>query len=194
MSRSRIRTVTTSEGAERSCPSVQIRPARADELELVVAIDDDASHLFESADLDFSGLHPSHPFVVREHDRWAAALAGGRLFVACGEDARPIGFASLGTVAGDAHLDQLAVVRACMRRGVGAALVAHAIAWSRGHRAIWLTTYAHVPWNRPYYERGGFSVVAPPEQPHEIHEILAIERGALPAPEQRVAMRRHLVP
>ncbi len=178
------------EASPSTSPPVQIRQARPDELDRLVAIDDDASALFESAGLDMSGLHAAHPFVVEEHARWVAALAEGRLFVACDDAGDPVGFASLGSVAGDAHLGQLSVLRSWMRRGVGSALVRHACTWSRDRSALWLTTYAHVAWNRPYYERRGFAVVPVAECPPEIGEILAEERHALPAPEQRVAMRR----
>lgn len=182
-------TAPTLQGSTSSYSAVQMRLARPAELDRLVAIDDDASTLFASAGLDMQGLHAAHPFVVREHARWVAALAEERLFVACDDDDEPIGFASLGTVAGEAHLGQLSVMRAWMRRGVGGALVAHARAWSRGRGALWLTTYAHVPWNRPYYERRGFVTVPVDDCPDEIREILAEERHALPAPEQRVAMR-----
>jgi hypothetical protein len=47
-----------------------------------------------------------------------------------------------------------------------------------------------VPWNRPFYEREGFDVVPATDCPTEIVAILDEQRRWLPAPEQRVAMRR----
>jgi len=166
-----------------------IRPARAEELPLVTAIDDDASYLFATAGLSMAHLRADHPFVLREHARWAAALERRCLFVACQSDETPRGFASLGTVDGEGHLGQLSVLRAAMRQGIGRALVSHARGWAKGRGALWLTTYAHVPWNRPYYESMGFSVVPERLCGPDIREILDEERAVLPAPEHRVAMR-----
>jgi hypothetical protein len=69
--------------------------------------------------------------------------------------------------------------------------VRHSIAWA-GDAALWLTTYAHVPWNRPFYESEGFEVVPSKEWPADIAAIIAEQRRWLPAPEQRIAMRRIL--
>jgi GNAT superfamily N-acetyltransferase len=168
--------------------AITIRLGRPDELALVTAIDDDASELFGAAGLSMAHLRADHPFVLDEQRRWAAAIDRRSLFVACGTDGVAVGFASLGSVDGDCHLDQLAVLRPWMRRGVGRALLGQAIDWARG-RALWLTTYAHLPWNRPYYERMGFSVVPEALCGPDIRALLDDERNALPAPEQRVAMR-----
>jgi len=45
-----------------------------------------------------------------------------------------------------------------MRRGVGSALLTAAENSVRagGARALWLTTYDHLPSNRPFYERAGY--------------------------------------
>ena len=77
-----------------------------------------------------------------------------------------------------------------MRRGIGGALVALAVDWSK-NRPLWLTTYGHVPWNAPYYERFGFSRVDEASCGPEMRWFLDEERRALPCPEQRVVMVRH---
>jgi len=63
------------------------------------------------------------------------------------------------------------------------------IEWA-GAEPLWLTTYAHVPWNAPFYERHGF--VAVPESACAPALLAALEeqRRFLPAPQQRIAMRR----
>ncbi|MCG7307923.1 GNAT family N-acetyltransferase [Brachybacterium sp. ACRRE] len=60
----------------------------------------------------------------------------------------------------EAHLEQLAVLPAHGRRGIGRSLVEAACAWAaaRGHARISLRTYAEVPWNAPFYVRCGFRV------------------------------------
>jgi hypothetical protein len=87
------------------------------------------------------------------------------------------------------HLEQLSVRRVAMRRGIGRRLLARAIEWS-AHRPLWLTTYAHLPWNRPFYESVGFAVVPEPACPPSIVQILDEQRRWLPAPAERIAMRR----
>ena len=59
----------------------------------------------------------------------------------------------------------------------------------RGHGAeLWLTTYDHLPFNRPYYERLGFRRVD--AFGRDIAQHLAAQREALPDPAHRIAMRR----
>ena len=86
----------------------------------------------------------------------------GRLLVALGADGAPIGFALMGERDGNAHLVELDVHPGHGRRGVGRALlraVFEAAAAAR-HRAVTLTTFAHLPWNAPFYARMGFRVLA----------------------------------
>lgn len=97
------------------------------------------------------------------------AAAPGFLLVAevPGCDA-PIGFVHVVAIAqGDqdgprAHLEQLAVLPAHQRRGLGGALVdaARREAGRRGHREITLRTFADIPWNAPFYARHGFREAA----------------------------------
>ena len=165
-----------------------IRLARPDELSRLVAIDDAASELYAEAGLRIS-LSPDHPFVVAESIRWAEAVARGNAFVATDETDDPVAFAVMKFVDGKPYLDQLAVRPSCMRRGIGTALLREAIAWA-GDRALWLTTYAHLSWNAPYYQRNGFAPVPESACGPELRAILQDQRAALPHPEQRIAMVR----
>lgn len=118
----------------------KLRAARMGELELVVAIDDDACSLYVEAGRDIELPQQHASFVVAERARWGESIQAGRVVVAVTAEGEPIGFASLGFVDAEAHLQQVSVRRAWMRRGVGRALTEHAIAW--GQEALWLTTYA----------------------------------------------------
>jgi len=53
-----------------------------------------------------------------------------------------------------------------------------------------MTTYTHLPWNRPFYERHGFVRVPESACPRGIVAILDDQRRALPAPHERIAMLR----
>ena len=165
-----------------------IRSASPDDLEEIVAVDDDASALFERA-----GLHvdfgPEHPFVRAERACWAAAARAGTAFLVGPSGARSPGVLVMTRVDGAPHLEQLSVRVDAQRRGLGRRLLMHAIEWAGGE-PLWLTTYAHLPWNRPFYERYGFAVVHERDCPPGIAAILEDQRRWLPAPDQRVAMRR----
>ncbi|MEU8144629.1 GNAT family N-acetyltransferase [Nonomuraea sp. NPDC048901] len=103
----------------------------------------------------------------------------------------PAGFALIGWVDGNLHLDQLAVHPSRMRQGIGGRLVAavrdHATA--SGAPAVTLTTYRDVPWNAPWYARHGFSVLPEAEWGPELRALVEHERelGIEVAP--RVVMR-----
>lgn len=163
-----------------------LRVARIGELGKLVAIDEDACTLFVEAGRD--GVVPPS-FEAAEQARWAGALARGAVVVAATSEDEPVGFASLGDVDDGVHLQQLSVRRAWMRRGVGRALLEHAIR-SSGRRPLWLTTYDDLPWNRPMYERAGFVCVDEARRGAEIRAIVDEERRALPAPHARVVMVR----
>jgi GNAT superfamily N-acetyltransferase len=169
-----------------------VRPALPSEIDVLNAIDGDATRLYAEYELSIE-LEPDHEFVRSEVARWSRAAELGRAFLAIDQLGIGVGFAALDVVDDEPYLDQLAVRVAAMRRGVGGRLLAQSAEWARtiGH-CIWLTTYDHVPFNRPYYERHGYVVV--PEHgcgPGILHHIRE-QRRYLPGPSHRVAMRRLL--
>lgn len=167
---------------------VTIRPGSSDELSLAVAIDDDACTLYERAGLRFE-IGPDHPFARQEYERWSRAAEDRLLFFASTGDGPPVAMMVLGFVDGQPHLDQLSVRSAATRQGIGTQLVAFAIEWAAG-RPLWLETYAHLPWNRPFYERQGFVVASASTAPAAVQALLAEQRRWLPAPQERIVMCR----
>lgn len=165
-----------------------LRIAYPRELGELVAIDDQASQLYEQAGLKFE-FAKHHPFVIDESIRWAGAIEEGLAYVAVNRDDNPVGFVALRFVDAEPYLDQISVLPTYMRRGVGTLLLNRAITWSGG-RSLWLTTYAHVPWNKPYYERHGFVSVEEGECRAELCAILREQRSVLPDADQRIAMVR----
>jgi len=114
-----------------------------------------------------------------------AAQAAGRLWVARADEV-PVGFAyAVLLVDGSAHLDEVDVHPAHGRRGLGAALVRAACAWSAGagHPRLTLTTFRDVPWNMPFYARLGFREIPPARLTPALAAIVADEtaRGLDPA-------------
>jgi GNAT superfamily N-acetyltransferase len=170
-----------------------IRTAREDELPVLVSIDDDAASLYAEQGLELA-LPDTHPFSVAERALWSGALERGSVYIALDGARRPVGFAALGLLDDAAYLDQLSVRRAAMRRGVGRGLLEHAIEWARSQsqRALTLTTYNHLPFNRAFYERHGFRILADAEVTPGLVHHLAEQRRYLPMPQERVAMRLEL--
>ena len=165
-----------------------LRLARPSELEDVIAIDAEASVLFVAAGISVM-LPDEHPFVQDELARWRQAIADATLYLAVDAIAQVVGFAAHRIVDGAPYLDQLAVRPTHMRRGLGRALVERVIA-AAPDQPLWLTTYDHLAFNRPYYERLGFARVDEATVGPELRAILASQRAVLPAPEHRVAMVR----
>jgi GNAT superfamily N-acetyltransferase len=172
-------------------PAVTIRPAAPGEIDLLCDIDDDAARLYALSGLEVN-LTNDDAFIVAERARWLEAARRGEAYLAVDGDGLGVGFAALGTVDGQPYLDQLSVRLAAMRRGIGRLLLGRALDRARhdGGSALWLTTWDHLPYNRPFYERHGFAVVPEAQCGPDVRYHLAEERRWLPAPERRVAMRR----
>lgn len=157
-------------------------------------IDTDAGALFEQAGL-FLDLPETHEFPMAERRRWKECLAARTTLIAVDGDSGPIGFVAVGDKDGDAYLAQLSVRRSCMRRGIGSALLEAAaeMAEAMGKRTLWLTTYSHLPWNRPFYEQHDFVVMPENACGPELLSEHQIEKKWLPVPHERVVMRRLLL-
>lgn len=165
-----------------------IRPFAPEEIDQAVAIDDDACALYEQAGLRFE-FDREHPFARGEYQRWLAAAREGTAFLAEVPGAGDVGLLVMRLVDGVPYLDQLAVRSRAMRQGIGRRLVARAVEWA-AERPLWLTTYAHLAWNRPFYERLGFVTAVEAACSPAIVALLEEQRRWLPAPSQRIAMCR----
>jgi GNAT superfamily N-acetyltransferase len=140
--------------------------------------------------MDFSALTPDHPYVRRERVQWIEAARRGWVFIAVDAAPDAAGFLIMDLMDGEPYVEQLSIRMRAMRRGLGTTFVHRALAWAAERRGpLWLNTYAHVPWNRPYYERFGFEVVPERLCGPQMRACLEEQRCALPAPEQRIAMR-----
>ncbi len=170
-----------------------IELGRPSDLSEAVAIDDDACTLFESVGITVSGA-AFEAYTRVEQALWLRAAGLGRLFFGCDERGARLGLLVLDRFDGGTYIEQLSVRRSAMQRGLGRFLLAHANAWARENHdpVLWLTTYGHVAWNRPFYESAGFSAINARECGEGVRAQLAEQRAVLPAPEQRVAMRKSL--
>jgi GNAT superfamily N-acetyltransferase len=165
-------------GAHAVAPDVRI--AEPGDLAQLPDIDSRAESLFRVSGLNL----PELPFPIDAlHDSKIVYVAGRP----------PVAFVQLDEVDGNAHVQELAVLPAHMRQGLGSSLLDAACAWARenGYQAITLTTYADVAWNAPFYAARGF--IELDELTPELAEIRDWERDVgLDEVGRRVAMRRDL--
>lgn len=171
-----------------------LRVARIDELDIICDIDRDASRLFERAGLTMTPQDELELAAV-ERSRWLECLRSGSTLLAANRCGEPVGFAALGVLDGEAYLEQLSVRMHAMRQGIGTALLTaiQGMAEKQARaRSLWLTTWGHLPWNRPFYERAGFNVVPTEQWGPEMTQQLLFERRLLPWPQKRVVMRKAL--
>ena len=122
-----------------------------------------------------------------------AASAGFMLVAELCAGSGLVGFAHVLEVDGAAHLEQVSVLPAFGRQGIGRRLVDAAadLARERGHRELTLRTFAEVPWNAPFYSTCGFEVTEPASAfQHSL--VRAEESLGSPALGARVQMTRVL--
>jgi GNAT superfamily N-acetyltransferase len=103
---------------------------------------------------------------IADHHWWPLPVLAdrqdaGRLWVAAGQADEPVAFVMADLVDGCLQVEQVSVHPGSARRGVGRRLLDHAasLAATDGLPALTLTTFAHVPWNAPYYARCGYRVL-----------------------------------
>ena len=129
-----------------------VRLARPSDLRHLAAIEDAGVPMFE----EYLG-DAMVPVLASPAPAGVDRQLSGTLLVAA-DAGEVVGFAHLTFPDGYAHLDQLSVLPAHGRRGIGAALVRAVMEEARwaGHDRLSLTTYRDVPWNGPFYARLGF--------------------------------------
>lgn len=173
-------------GARALPDGYMVRPASVSDLGALAGIERRAGELFRSIGMDDVADDDGPAMADLE-----SARADGRLWVAT-FDGRPVGYV-LALVLGDAtpHLEQISVEPGHGRKGLGAALVDQVAHWAVEFGAVRLTlsTFDEVPWNRPYYDSLGFTVL--PEaswnpalravRDHEEHLGLALDQRVIMA-------------
>lgn len=174
-------------------PGYTIRLSTSAELERVRKIEREAFKLFagwESA----LGLDEAHPPESSSIDTLRDANADGRLWVAADAEGHPVGFALVREIGLYAHVEEIDVLPAHGRQGLGAALVEAVCEWAhtRGFDAVTVSTFRDVPWNAPFYARRGFLWVPSEDLPSELLEVVELERRKGLRVDLRVIMRREL--
>lgn len=83
------------------------------------------------------------------------------VLVAVDDHDRPVAYLLIEPLDGWAHVEQVSVHPDHARQRLGSQLLDEADAWADQHdlSGLTLTTFEHVPWNAPYYQRLGFHIV-----------------------------------
>jgi GNAT superfamily N-acetyltransferase len=165
----------------------RIRLARADEVARIRAIEDEAGTMFSGLGLIDEALDPSFPL-----DAAARLIALGQVWVACRADDVPVGMVIASVREGAAYIEELDVVPAHGRRGLGSHLIARVCDWAKteGFATVTLSTFRDVPWNGPFYRKRGFQDLSPAEWTADMHAIRTREIQHGLRVEARVFMRR----
>jgi len=137
------------------------------------------------------GLAEAMGTVVTSLEDLNAGADAGSLFVA-ELDASLVGFALSSLLDGGLHLEELDVLPAAGRRGIGTALVDAVVDLARRRRLpyVTLSTLASIPWNAPWYARLGFRALAATELTPALAALREHERARGLPTADRVWMRR----
>ena len=153
-----------------------IRLAEPDDVALLPSVERRAVRLFENW-LTETGLTLEILEQVSSIDELEDARVRGQLWVAVSAEDGPVGFAQVVVLDQTAHLDELDVVPEHGRSGIGSRLLQTVCDWARkaGFEKVTLSTFKHVPWNAPFYERRGFVAVDSGSLPPEHVELVNAE-------------------
>ena len=155
--------------------SYEIVLAEAAHLSAIPAIEQAASSIFPEADL------PSKiRYLVTDKETLRTAQRDGRIWIATRNSTEPVGFAMASLLDGIAHLEEIDVLPAHGRNGIGTRLVQTVIKWavSQGHTLLTLVTFRYLPWNAPFYASLGFEPVAVGSLGQEMQQLLTEEQAA----------------
>lgn len=172
---------------------VTVRAGFPFDIDLLNEIDVDAGMLFDRAGLCLD-FQKDHEFAVAERNRWLQCLAAGTVLIAVDRAGHAVGFAAVGFLDGQPYLDQLSVRLNSMGQGIGTELLDRSAGMMRraGARTLWLTTYSHLSWNRPFYERRGFVTIPVGRVGVELTRELYYQQAWLPMSGKRIVMRKDL--
>jgi GNAT superfamily N-acetyltransferase len=170
-----------------------IRLSRRSEVGALPDIEQQANQLFASHAGEL-GLRSDQVPELSSVAELLIANDDGRLWVAADDQGQIVGFALVVELGLFAHLEEMDVLPAHGRQGLGSALLEAVCSWaySRGFSAVTLSTFRDVAWNAPFYARRGFSVLPPEELPPELLEVVQRESKIGLRSDLRVIMQREV--
>jgi GNAT superfamily N-acetyltransferase len=166
-----------------------IRTGRLDDLERLRSIERAAGEAFRS--ISMKAIADGEPPSV---DELAAYTRSGRAWVAADANGEPIGYIIVEEIDSCVHIAQVSVHPRHARQGIGSRLIHTAACWgaANGFTEMTLTTFEHVPWNAPYYERLGFRVVPEELWTEGMRQVVEHEAALGLAAWPRVVMKKRI--
>jgi len=166
-----------------------LRSARAEDLPRLGEIERVAGEAFRELGMSLVADDEPLPVEILE-----AYVQDGRAWVATDAADLPAAYLIVDVVDGAAHVEQVSVHPSQRGQRLGRALIDRAAEWAvdHGFTAMTLTTFADVAWNAPYYERLGFSVLAPEQLGDGLRRVREHEAALGLDRWPRVAMARPL--
>ena len=168
---------------------IRIRLTRREDLSRLREIEWSSGQRFREYGLD--QVAEDEPATIEVLAGYANA---GRSWVAVRDNDDPVGYVLVDEIDGAAHIEQVSVLPDYQGRGMGRALIDQVRDWALGQAlgAITLTTFGHIPWNRPLYEHLGFRVLSQQEVGPGLAAVMAEEAAHGLDRHLRVAMRLDL--
>lgn len=165
---------------------MKISPTTLDDLVFLADIEVSAAQRFLNVP-ELAWLAGAPVQTAAQHE---ALIQEGYHWVARNHDGLPVGFLNAQRFDDALHIWEMSVHADYQGRGLGRALMEHAIkqAQSIPVGTLSLTTFRDVTWNAPFYARLGFKVLDTRAMPQRLKDVLAAE-GAHGLPtERRCAM------
>ncbi|MEL7512221.1 MAG: GNAT family N-acetyltransferase [Cyanobacteria bacterium J06554_3] len=183
-----------------------VRLANAEEIECLPAIEQAAATRFLpyldqleiTADL-LEGLTPPRFLHCAQQEKrlWVAVVDSPSSHSPAAQNtvSQPVGFIVAKVLPSSYFIVELDVHPDFGRLGIGSALVEACCksAASQNHSQVTLTTFRHIPWNIPFYQRLDFQILPANRWSPEIKAIVEHEARYGFAPEHRVVMARRLL-
>lgn len=169
---------------------VTIRPAREDEVEALRRVERSAAQAFRMIEA-FSWIATDD---VQSAERHLDLIEKGTNWAATADGDHPVGFLSAEITGPELHIWEISVDHLHQGFGIGRKLIRHAVeqAAEHGLEAVTLTTFRTIPWNCPFYERLGFSLLDEAGLSPRLSDVLNEEAGHGLQRETRCAMRMTL--
>ena len=169
---------------------VLIRPARREDFVAIRQIEREAGQRYR--DFGLAEVAEDEPPSIEVLEGYLAAT---RIWVAERDGYQPVGYVVVEEIDGAAHIEQVSVLSDYQGHGIGRALIERVHTWAieSGMAALTLTSFGHIPWNRPLYEHLGFRVISEQEAGPG---LLALRDGETQRgldPKLRVMMRLDLL-
>jgi GNAT superfamily N-acetyltransferase len=157
--------------------AIALRPARTADAATLRELERDAGQRFREVGLGF--VADDEPPSVEVLRGYAEAERG---WVAVDSAAVLIGCLLVDVVDGAAHIEQVSVATAQQGRGAGRMLIEQARRWAGANSltGVTLTTFSHVPWNRPLYEHLGLRRLMEREAAHGLDPGIRVAMTAGP--------------